>query len=116
MYLSGLKPNLKKPELEGIGALKEVQVAVCGLCFIDLNNDTLKVLGTHFSYNEKLKEGKNFYKTVTNIQRVLNIWKMKKFTLTLLKCFILLNNSDIKTYFPIIYNNCPKTYFTGFSV
>ena len=36
-YLSGLKPNLKKSE---IGALKEVQVAVCGLRYID----TLKIM------------------------------------------------------------------------
>ena len=85
MYLSGLKPNLKKPELEGIGALKEVQVAVCGLCFIDLNNDTLKVLGTHFSYNEKLKEEKIFYKTITNIQRALNISKMRNFIIMLIR-------------------------------
>ena len=65
----------------GIGALKGVQVAVCGLRCVDLNNDTLKILGTHFSYNEKLKEEKNFYKTITDIQRVLNIWKMRKLTL-----------------------------------
>ena len=35
-------------EIEGIGALKEVQVAVYGLRCIDLNNDILKILGTHF--------------------------------------------------------------------
>ena len=57
---SGLEPNLKKSETAGIGALKGVQVAVCGLRCIDLNNDTLKILGTHFSYNEKLKEENNF--------------------------------------------------------
>ena len=49
----------------GIGALKRVQAAVCGLRCIDLNNDILKILATHFSYNEKLEEEKNFYKTVT---------------------------------------------------
>ena len=54
-YFSGLKPNLKKYE----PPLKGVQVAVCGLRCADLNNDTLKILGTHFSYNEKLKEEKN---------------------------------------------------------
>ena len=27
---------------------------------IELNNDTLKILATHFSYNEKLKEEKTF--------------------------------------------------------
>ena len=48
---------------------------------IDLNVDMLKILGTHFSYNEKLKEKKNFYKIVTDMQRVLKIWKMRRLTL-----------------------------------
>ena len=77
----GLKPNLSKCEITGIGVLKGVQVAVCGMRCLDLKNDTLKILGTHFSYNEKLKEERNFYTTVTNIQRVLKIWKMRNLTL-----------------------------------
>ena len=40
----------------------------------------LKILGTQFSYNEKLNKEKNF-KTVTDIQRVLKIWKMRNLTL-----------------------------------
>ena len=48
---------------------------------VDLKTDTLKILGTHFSYNEKLKDEKNFYTTVTNIQRVLKIWKIRNITL-----------------------------------
>ena len=48
---------------------------------VDLNVDTLKILGTHFSYNEKLKEEKKFYKAVTDMQRVLKIWKMRRLTL-----------------------------------
>ena len=48
---------------------------------IGLNNDTLKILDTHFSYNEKLKEEKSFFKTVTDIQRVLKIQEMRNFTL-----------------------------------
>ena len=55
---SGLKPNLTKSEIAGNGVLKVVQVAVCGMRCIDLNNDTLKILGTRFSYNEKLIEEK----------------------------------------------------------
>ena len=57
-YFSGIKPNFKKSEIAGIGALKGVQVTVCGLRRINLNNDTLKILGTDFSYNEKLKKEK----------------------------------------------------------
>ena len=56
-------------------------MAVFGVRCIDLNIDTLKILGTQFSYNEKLREDKNFYKIVTDMQRVLKIWKMKKLTL-----------------------------------
>ena len=41
----------------------------------------LKILGTHFSYNEKLKEEKKVYKIVTDMQRVLKIWKMRRLTL-----------------------------------
>ena len=80
-YFSGLKPNLTKSEIAGIGVLKGVKVAVCGMRCIDLNVDTLKILGTHFSYNKKLKEEKNFYKIVTDMQRVLKIWKMRRLTL-----------------------------------
>ena len=80
LYFSGLKPNLKKSKIGGIEALKEVQVASCGLRCIDLNNDPLKILGTHFSYNEKWREEKK-YKTVTDTQRVLKTWKKRNFTL-----------------------------------
>ena len=52
-------------------------MAVCGMRCIDLNNDTLKILATHFAYNEKLKEEKKFWKTVADIQRVLKICKMR---------------------------------------
>ena len=61
---SGLKSNLSKCEITGIGVLKRAQVTVCSMRSVDLKNDTLKILGTHFSYSEKLlKEEKNFYTT-----------------------------------------------------
>ena len=81
MHFSGLEQNLTKSEIVGVGVLKGVQVPVCGMHCIDLNTDTLKILGTHFSYNEKLKEKKNFYKIVTDMQQVLKIWKIRKLTL-----------------------------------
>ena len=55
---SGLKPNLSKCEITGIGVLKRVQVAVWGMRRVDPENDTSKTLGTHFSDKEKLKEEK----------------------------------------------------------
>ena len=59
-YFSGLKPNLTKSEIASIAILKGIQVTVCGMRCRDVNIETLKILGTHFSYNEKSKEGKNF--------------------------------------------------------
>ena len=53
---SGLKLNLSKCEITGIKVLQGVQVEVCGMRCVDLKNDTFKILGTHFSYNEKRKE------------------------------------------------------------
>ena len=46
-------------------------MAVCGMRCVGLKNDRLKMSSSHLSYKEKLKEEKNFYTTVTNIQRVL---------------------------------------------
>ena len=71
-HFAELKPNLTKSEIAGIGVLKGVQVAVSGVLCIDLNIDSLKRLGTHFSYNKKLKEKKNVYNIVTDIQDMAN--------------------------------------------
>ena len=54
------------------------RMAVYHMRSIDLDKNRLKILGTHFSYNEKFKEVKKFYKTVTDIQWVLKIWCYKR--------------------------------------
>ena len=48
---------------------------------VDLVFDTIKILGTNFSYNEKLKEERSFCLTIANIQRVLKLWKLLNLTL-----------------------------------
>ena len=52
-------------------------MVVCGMRCGDLHNDMLKILGTN---NKKLKEEKN-YKPVTDIERVLKVWKMRNLIL-----------------------------------
>ena len=76
---SGLRPYLS--EIAGIGILKGVKVAVCNMQCVDLAKDTIKILGTQFSYNEKLKEERNFCLIIANIQRVLKLWKLRNLTL-----------------------------------
>ena len=48
---SGLKPNILKCEVAGIGSLKGARMAVCGIKCTDLTTETIKILGVHFSYN-----------------------------------------------------------------
>ena len=56
-------------------------MAVCGIQCVDLVLDAIKILGTHFSYNEKLKEEINFCLIKANIERVLKLWKLRNLTL-----------------------------------
>ena len=56
-------------------------MAVCGIQCVDLVSDTIKILGTHFSYNEKLKEERNFCLIIANIQHVLKLWKLQNLIL-----------------------------------
>ena len=48
---------------------------------IDLCNETIKILGTYFSYNSRIKEEYNFLKIVSNVQSVLNLWRYLNLTL-----------------------------------
>ena len=56
-------------------------MAVCGIQYVDLVLDTIRILETHFSYNKKLKEERNFRLIIANIQRVLKFWKLQNLTL-----------------------------------
>ena len=57
---SGLKPNKTKCEIAGIGVLNGVQVSLCGMKCVNLNNEIVKILDVHFSYNKNLEQDKNF--------------------------------------------------------
>ena len=78
---SGLNPNQEKCEIAGIGVLKSVKVAVCGMKCTDLCNDTIKITGIHFSYNKEKWNEKIFLESITKIQNVLKVWRMHRLTL-----------------------------------
>ena len=69
--LSGLKPNKSKCEIAGIGVLKRVKVALCGMRCVNLYEDTIKILGIHYSYNKQLPNDENFKKYIAKIENVL---------------------------------------------
>ena len=104
---SGLKPSLTKSVIVDIGVLKGIQVSICGMSCINPNNDTLKILGTHFYYNKKLEEEKQNLNCNSYPKSVENMENEKPYTRKKSLYFL---NSVIKNYFPIIYKNCPKTY------
>ena len=56
-------------------------MAVCGIQYVDLVLDASRILETHFSYNKKLREERNFRLIIANIQRILKFSKLQNLTL-----------------------------------
>ena len=77
----GLKPNLPKCEVAGIGALKGVKVAICGIKYINLTKQIIKILGVFFSYVKNFQLENNIRKTILNIERILKMWRRRNVTL-----------------------------------
>ena len=77
---SGLKIKTKC-EIAGIGVLKVVKLALCGMKCVNLNNDVIKILGICCSYDKKLENEKNFLNHIIKLQNVLNMWRMRNLSL-----------------------------------
>ena len=78
---SGLKINKTKCELAGIGAKNGVLEALSDVKTINLNDNTLKILGVHFTYNSKLFIEKNFLEVIQKIENVLALWRWRNLSL-----------------------------------
>ena len=81
LKVSGLRPNIKKCKIAGIGVLKKVDVALCGMKNVNLTKETIKILGVHISYHKKLQENMNFCDSIKNIVNVIKLWRMRNLTL-----------------------------------
>ena len=79
--VSGLSPNTTKCEIAGIGTLKGVNVALCGMKCLNLTKETVKILGVHFSYNKKLEHEMNFQSHIVKTESVLRVWRMRNLTI-----------------------------------
>ena len=75
------KPNYEKCGIAGIGVLKSVKVAVCGMKCVDLCKDTIRIIGVRFSHNKTKQHEKNFLETMSKIQNVLKIERIRSLTL-----------------------------------
>ena len=45
----GLKPNKSKLKIAGMGVLTGVNVALCGMRYVNPREDTIKIFGIHYS-------------------------------------------------------------------
>ena len=78
---SSLKINVNKSEISWIGKWKNKADNPNNLNLIDLNKETIKILGIHYSYNKKLMNERNFMKAFSNFKTVLNMWKTRQLTI-----------------------------------
>ena len=56
-------------------------MALCGIKCVNLNNETVKILGVHFSYNKNLEQDKNFCDHIFKIENILKLWRIGQLTL-----------------------------------
>lgn len=64
-----LQKNLK--------GLKGANVALCGMQFINLKKENLKILGIHFSYKKTLEQDQKFESHIVKTENVSKLWKVK---------------------------------------
>ena len=74
---SSLKFNVEKCEACWIGRVKGKSSKPIQCKWINLNQNSIKILGVHFSYNKQLEEKMNFYQVTTDCRTLLNIWKQR---------------------------------------
>ena len=78
---SGLKLNRSKCEIAGLGALKGVKLALCGMECIDLMFKAIKILGVYYSYDKNFENQGNFINLVVKIEKLLRLWRMRNLTI-----------------------------------
>ena len=67
--------------MAGIGVLKGVQIVLCGMECVNLKNNTIKILGIHFSYYRSLENDENYRRYITKIEKLLKLWRMRQLTI-----------------------------------
>ena len=59
-----------------------MKVALYGMRCVNLHEDTIKILGIHYSYNKQLEnDKKNFKKYIAKIENVLKLWRARNLSL-----------------------------------
>ena len=56
-------------------------MALCGMRCVNLHEDTIKILGIHYSYNKQLETDETFKKYIAKIVNVLKLWRARNLSL-----------------------------------
>ena len=67
--------------MAGIGTLKGFKVAICRIKCIDLTKEAIKILGVFFTCYTNMQLENNFRKTLSNIKKILKMWRQRNVTL-----------------------------------
>ena len=78
---SGLRLNTSKTEICGVGAKKGDSVDLFGAKCLNLEIESVKILGIHFSYNRELMNDKNYLSIIKKIESTLIPWNKRLLTL-----------------------------------
>ena len=68
---SGLKPNESKCKIAGLGALKGVTLALCGMECMDLMFNANKILGVYYLYDRNLENQEDFMNPVLKNRKLI---------------------------------------------
>ena len=77
----GLKPNKSKCEIAGLGALKGVKLALCGMECIDLMFNAIKILGVYYSHDKNFENQENFINLLLKIEKLLRLWRIRNLSI-----------------------------------
>ena len=61
--------------------MKGVKVALWGVGCVNLLTNAFEILSIHLSFTKKVENEKNFLDVLAELQKVINIWKMRNLSL-----------------------------------
>ena len=59
----------------------KLTLTFCGIEWVNLSNDVIKIPEICYSYDKKLENEKNFLNHIIKLQNVLNMWRMRNLSL-----------------------------------
>ena len=48
---------------------------------VNVHEDTIKILGIHYSYNKNLENDENFKQCIAKIENLLKLWRVRNLSL-----------------------------------